>query len=250
MKGKRQRVSTHPIESANLKTDDQFVADYLQYGTASKPSPWVSEWAHPTTGANYAISLVGAPNISDADLEACFNLIAETSQEDYEGSAGRWRPASKLKEMKSAELRYILVRATKAPTSSPGHHNESDQGGEIRGFTSLMPTFEAGEPVVYCYEIHLKPDLQGTGLGSLLMSFHTTVAENLPPITKVMLTCFVANERGLRFYKKLGFEKDALSPEGMKLRGRMFVPDYMIMSKRVRDDECSDDPGDAEEAAS
>ena len=232
----------------------------------------MSEWAHPTTGANYAISLVGAPNISDADLDTCFNLIAETSQEDYEGSAGRWRPASKLKEMKSAELRYILVRATKAPTSSPGHPDESDQGGEIRGFTSLMPTFEAGEPVVYCYEIHLKPDLQGlvspsfsfesssetltsprqcrTGLGSLLMSFHTTVAENLPPITKVMLTCFVANERGLRFYKKLGFEKDALSPEGMKLRGRMFVPDYMIMSKRVRDDECSDDPGDAEEAAS
>ena len=34
-------------------------------------------------------------------------------------------------------------------------------GGSIRGFTSLMPTWEEGEPVVYCYEIHLKPEMRG-----------------------------------------------------------------------------------------
>jgi hypothetical protein len=49
--------------------------------------------------------------------------------------------------MGSPELRYILVR-------------EKDSGA-IRGFTSLMPTYEEGQPVIYCYEIHLHPDLQG-----------------------------------------------------------------------------------------
>lgn len=48
--------------------------------------------------------------------------------------------------MKSPELRYILVKA---------------EDGSVAGFTSLMPTWEEGQPVIYCYEIHLKPHLQG-----------------------------------------------------------------------------------------
>lgn len=51
--------------------------------------------------------------------------------------------------MKSPEMRYIIVRDAAAA------------GGSIRGFTSLMPTWEEGEPVVYCYEIHLKPEMRG-----------------------------------------------------------------------------------------
>ena len=50
--------------------------------------------------------------------------------------------------MRSPELRYILVRDSETPRA-------------IRGFTSLMPTYEEGEPVIYCYEIHLEPELQG-----------------------------------------------------------------------------------------
>jgi len=76
------------------------------------------------------------------------------------------------------------------------------------------------------------------------MSFHTIVAMNLPPITKVMLTCFLSNQRGLAFYKKIGFEKDDISPVPRKLRfGKVFTPDYVIMSKRIRPD-----PGKSNEA--
>lgn len=63
-----------------------------------------------------------------------------------------WKPAQKRAEMRSPELRYILVRR---------RNRDGEGAGEIRGFTSLMPTYEEGQPVVYCYEIHLKPDLQG-----------------------------------------------------------------------------------------
>lgn len=78
-------------------------------------------------------------------MEACFALIEETSRSDYENSTKKWRPRDKKKEMKSEDLRYILVK---------------DSQGAVRGFTSLMPTHEEGQPVVYCYEIHLGPELQ------------------------------------------------------------------------------------------
>jgi hypothetical protein len=48
--------------------------------------------------------------------------------------------------MKSEDLRYILLK---------------DKAGDVVAFTSLMPCFEEGEPVVYCYEIHLKPEVRG-----------------------------------------------------------------------------------------
>ncbi|KAK4246506.1 hypothetical protein C7999DRAFT_15404 [Corynascus novoguineensis] len=219
MKPKRRRAETSPLELANRKTDDQFIADYLQAGSGAKT--WTTAWTHPKTGAEYTIGLVRAEDISDEDITACFQLIEQTSRTDYENSTFKWQPMKKLKEMRSPGLRYILVK-------------EKDTMS-IRGFTSLMPTYEEGEPVVYCYEIHLQLELQGTGLGSLLMSFHSTVAANLPPITKVMLTCFLSNRRGLEFYRKLGFEKDDISPVARELRrGKIFTPDYLIMSKTVR----------------
>ncbi|KAK4124285.1 hypothetical protein N657DRAFT_644499 [Parathielavia appendiculata] len=219
MKPKRQRAPTGPLELANRKTDEQFIADY--FPSKSDETPWVAAWIHPRTGVEYTISLAQSGRLSEDDLMACFQLVELTSRKDYEKSAAKWHPDKKLKEMRSPELRYILVKEKGTET--------------IRGFTSFMPTYEEGQPVIYCYEIHLQPDLQRTGLGTLLMGFHSNVASNLPPITKVMLTCFLSNQRGLDFYRKLGFEKDDISPSPRKLRhGKVFTPDYVIMSKPVR----------------
>ena len=80
------------------------------------------------------------------DLRACMALVEETSLPDYEKSQDGWHPRKKLKEMQTPGLRYVTVR---------------NEDGALCGFTSLLPTYEEGEPVVYCYEVHLKPDLQG-----------------------------------------------------------------------------------------
>jgi RimJ/RimL family protein N-acetyltransferase len=67
------------------------------------------------------------------------------------------------------------------------------------------------------------------------MGFLHTIAVKLPPVTKVMLTCFLSNTQAMKFYAGVGFVKDGISPEPRKLRyGKVFEPDYMIMSKRVR----------------
>ncbi|KAH8167026.1 hypothetical protein CIB48_g1212 [Xylaria polymorpha] len=189
---KRKRVATDPIEKVNQKGDDQFIQEHLC----------------PSAG-----------RLGNADLDACYNLIEETSRIDYESSTSGWKPVKKIAEMKSPELRYILVKNSE---------------GDIRGFTSLMPTYEEGEPVVYCYEIHLKPELQRTGMSRLLMSFLESVAAHTPPIKKIMLTCFLSNQKALAFYKSFGFTQDPISPVPKKLRyGREFIPDYVIMSKTI-----------------
>ncbi|KAI1383996.1 acyl-CoA N-acyltransferase [Hypoxylon trugodes] len=211
---KRRRATTNPIERANRKDDDTFIKEHL-----CPSSPTWPEWINPKTQAKYSVSLISSGSLSTEDLDSCYNLVEETSRADYEASSSGWRPIKKLAEMQSPELRYILVK---------------DATGIMRGFTSLMPTYEEGEPVVYCYEIHLKPELQGTGLGKTLMGFLESVAANTPPIEKVMLTCFLRNQRALAFYKKAGFEKDEISPEPRRLRfGKEFIPDYIIMSKVV-----------------
>lgn len=212
--GRQQRQKrVNPIETANKTLDADFVTEYI------KPSSSWPKWTHPRKEAVYTLSLSRPGDLCDDDLDACFNLVDETSGADYRSSSFGWHVAVKKKEMRSPDLRYILVK---------------DADGAVQGFTSMMPTFENHEPVVYCYEIHLKPELQGTGLGTQLMGYLMEVAENIPTVEKVMLTCFASNMSGLKFYEKLGFDKDDYSPRERKLRGgKTIVPDYVILSRRT-----------------
>lgn len=62
----------------------------------------------------------------------------------------------------------------------------------------------------------------------------------MPPVDKVMLSCFVANTGARAFYDKMGFETDSISPRSRKLRGgRTRELDYLILScaigQRLRD---------------
>lgn len=71
-------------------------------------------------------------------------------------------------------------------------------------------------------------------MSRLLMSFLESVAAHTPPIKKIMLTCFLSNQKALAFYKSFGFTQDPISPVPKKLRyGREFIPDYVIMSKTI-----------------
>ncbi|OHE94414.1 acetyltransferase [Colletotrichum orchidophilum] len=249
---KRRRAPTNPIEAANRKSDADFIRDHLQPSAEDlerahfshyDASPEWTSWTHPKSGTSYTLSLKSPSQLSQDELQACFDLIDHTSGADYRASKDGWRPSHKMKEMKSPGLRYILMQKAdvSAPEVAAAADGESGEGGsgaegKICGFTSLMPTFEEGEAVVYCYEIHLLEELRGAGVGRTLMDYLVKVAESIPIIEKVMLTCFIANAEARAFYEKLGFEIDALSPVERKLRfGKVFVPDYVIMSKRVRD---------------
>ncbi|KAK5992811.1 N-alpha-acetyltransferase 40 [Cladobotryum mycophilum] len=213
-KAAKKSQALSPIEMANKASSEDFIHDYL------KPEPDWTEWTHPSTQSHYTLSLLQSGHLSAEELKSCFEVIESTSGNDYRGSSLGWHPAMKGKEMRSPDLRYILVK---------------DESNIIKGFTSLMPTFENHEQVVYCYEIHLLPELQRTGLGKKLLGYLMTIAENIPSTEKVMLTCFTSNSSGLKFYDKMGFTTDDFSPRERKLRGgKVVMPDYVILSRRTR----------------
>ncbi|KAJ4418053.1 hypothetical protein N0V82_005807 [Gnomoniopsis sp. IMI 355080] len=218
-KKQRLRAMEDAIKITTAKSDDDFLSEFVAKDSKGSSSSWAPTWHHPRTEAVYSLSLCQAQNTSEDDLEACFSLVQETSQQDYAASSRGWNPKSKRKEMREPDLRYILVK---------------DSSGQVRGYISLMPTMEEGEAVVYCYEIHLKPELRGTGLAGLLMGFLDEVASNIEVMEKVMLTVFTCNTRAVKFYEHCGFEVDEISPRRRKLRnGIVKEPDYVIMSKRV-----------------
>lgn len=67
------------------------------------------------------------------------------------------------------------------------------------------------------------------------MSLLENIGQRIPGTEKMMLTCFVSNDRGLKFYEKMGYGKDEFSPPPKVLRnGTKVVPDYDILSKAVQ----------------
>ncbi len=189
-------------------------------------------WRHDATVAHthngvsttYEIFFETSSTLSYMDFGACFNLIANTSSADYETSSAGWSPAKKRREMRLPDLRYILLKQTMKTKCQ-------DTLSELSGFLSFMLTYEDGHEVIYCYEVHLSPQLQGMGLGKRLMEMMEEVGKKAR-VEKAMLTVFKANKAAMRFYERSGYEEDEYSPRPRKLRrGVIKEPDYMILSK-------------------
>ncbi|KEF63181.1 uncharacterized protein A1O9_01158 [Exophiala aquamarina CBS 119918] len=162
-----------------------------------------------------------ASTISKQALEACLDLIEQTSAHDYKNSEAGWSRAKKKKEMKLPDMKYITL-------------NDERPNHMIAGFVSFMITYEDGFEVVYVYEIHLAPEWQAQGLGKSLIIAVETIGKNVGA-EKIMLTVFKANRRAVDWYCKLGYVEDEFSPEPRKLRnGTVKEPTYVIFSKRLR----------------
>ena len=124
--------------------------------------------------------------------------------------------------MRLPDLRYLLLKPARSSDVL------------VEGFISFMLTYEDGHEVMYCYEIHLSPQLQGYGVGKRLMGLMEDVGKKAGA-EKTMLTVFVENQGGLAFYEKLGYCKDDYSPEPRRLRnGLIKKPDYVILSKLLK----------------
>ena len=206
------------IEAANALSlpafRQRFLPDYPLQG------PMVLDIA--ALQPEYRITLESSSTIPSLEFTACFNLVADTSSEAYSNSTKGWSPSRKRKEMRLPDLRYLLVK----PTSSPD--------SPVEGFMSFMFTYEDGHEVVYCYEIHIAPRLQGYGVGKYLMGLMHDIGRR-SGVEKAMLTVFLENKGALAFYEKLGYREDEYSPGPRKLRnGVVKKPGYIILSKSLK----------------
>ncbi|BCS00953.1 N-terminal L-serine N(alpha)-acetyltransferase NAT4 [Aspergillus luchuensis] len=173
----------------------------------------------------YNFSIHSAASIPTTDLNACFDLIEETSSEAYRNSSTGWSPSKKKKEMKLPDMKYLVVRREEL--------TPSDGEGEVVGFMSFMITYEDGKEVVYLYEIHLSAEVQKQGLGKRLLLVLMEIGRRVG-VEKAMLTVFTSNGVAQRLYEAIGFETDEYSPRPRRLRnGMVKEPDYRIMSVRL-----------------
>jgi len=119
-------------------------------------SPAWHTWMHPKTSQPYTLSVHTPSTLSSRDFNACFSLIELTSGDDYRASRDGWKPKAKKKEMKLLDLRYLIIK-----TMAEEDKDKEEEEGEVKGFVSVMPTYEDDYETLYVYEIHLHPDLQG-----------------------------------------------------------------------------------------
>ncbi|KAJ5788278.1 hypothetical protein N7457_003268 [Penicillium paradoxum] len=253
------------VEKTNALSIEDFISQYVtpttQTGDLAKEN--AIDQAHPsqdhTTRELIAtpVEIYSAATISAADLEACLNLIEQTSGEAYAASSGGWSRTKKRKEMRLPDMKYLILRkipndfgdssgehagvekhsedadkAASSPSKTSEHPSETPSK-DVLGFLSFMVTYEDGKEVVYCYEIHLSPTARGRGVGNLLMNRMESIGRAVD-LEKAMLTVFKSNESARRFYERLGYEVDEYSPRPRKLRnGTIKDVEYLILSKRL-----------------
>jgi N-alpha-acetyltransferase 40 len=213
------------IKSLNLLDVESFMAQYIS-------AAWLQHWPPPqrTTRAEdealYSITFKPAHSLSATELDSCFNLIDTTSRTDYAASADGWHPKRKKKEMRDKDMRYLLVQKQ--------NDEQSAHEAEFAGFLSFMLTHDSSPPVpvLYIYEIHLVESARRTGLGAHLMTMADGIA-SAAAVDKVMLTCFLSNDKARRFYESRGYGRDVCSPEEKKIRNKVVKFDFVIMSKDV-----------------
>ena len=175
--------------------------------------------------AQYLIRFNTAPNIRPEDLESCFKLVEHTSSLDYQNSSVGWSAAKKRQEMADPDMKYLLLTTSDGPNSTAAYR--------VGGFLSFMLTREDELPVIYCYEIHLWPSLQGRGIGKKLMHLMEDVGQRAG-VQGSMLTVFTNNEIAKKMYERMGYGVHDSSPSPRRLRrGRTKEPDYQILWKSL-----------------
>ncbi|KAI9375002.1 acyl-CoA N-acyltransferase [Aspergillus egyptiacus] len=188
-----------------------------------------------TYTSGYTVSIYTTATIPPAELNECFDLIELTSSAAYKDSSMGWSASGKRKEMKLPDMKYMILRRRAESAGSANEENDGERSsGEFVGFLEFMVTYEDGYEVLYCYEIHLMPGVQGQGLGEELMGRFERVGRRIG-LEKAMLTVFKSNARAIAFYERVGYTEDESSPRPKRLRnGTVKEADYRIMSKRLR----------------
>jgi ribosomal protein S18 acetylase RimI-like enzyme len=234
------------VERTNALSLEDFLARYIDPTHLQLRAPPTASRTdgHGQDIPQYQVQIHTADTILEPDFESCFALIEQTSVADYSTSSTGWSPSKKRKEMRLPDMRYMVLRSTSdyytpANGTAEKQEQEDKEGPKQRtppvaGFLSFMTTYEDGKEVLYCYEVHVNPSLQGSGLGGQLMHLFEEIGRRIG-LEKGMLTVFRANAGALRFYEQLGYSIDEYSPGPRKLRnGTVKEPDYSILSKALR----------------
>jgi N-alpha-acetyltransferase 40 len=157
------------------------------------------------------------------NFQQIFNILKENIKNFYIKTSWGWNEKEKIKEMKSKNMKYILIIDPKKPET-------------VVGFCSFQFDLELDphdeekqkRKIIYLYELHISKEYQGKGLGSILLNMLEEISKKIK-LDFIMLTNLKLNEKSFQFYLKKGFEIDGTSPSKYDIE-----TDYEILSKKVK----------------
>jgi ribosomal protein S18 acetylase RimI-like enzyme len=150
--------------------------------------------------------------LNSKDFESIFSITKSNMQQTYNtcGSAEwQWDDSRKRSELMNRKNRFLI------------HRNDET----IVAFIVFRFLVDNGIPVVYIWEIQVVPEACSRGLGTRLMSILEKFIDSSTGIRKLSLTVLKNNELAKKFYVKLGYSADKLSPHNAC---------YTIMSKLLK----------------
>lgn len=176
-------------------------------------------------------------SLSTVEFAACLDLVSTTSSAAYKASSKGWSKRDKAREMHDRDMKYLLLGTTIQSLGSTESPVLADTSARTccQGYCSFMVTREDDVDVLYCYEIHVQPELQGHGAGTTLMQMLELIGRNIG-VQKLMLTVFTSNDGAVRFYERVGFvwydEEPALPARRLRTGfTRETKPSYVILAK-------------------
>ncbi|KAF8541679.1 acyl-CoA N-acyltransferase [Trichophaea hybrida] len=194
------------------------------------------------------VTLYASSTLPAGVFSQIFDLVKENMMEMYKRSSMGWSARKKREEMGHPAMRYLVLMDKKRGDEGEGEagegreegkggeddwEDEDGEGEKVKGFASFMVTEEEGVEVIYCYELQLSPDSQRKGYGEELMKQLEGFGKNVG-LRKAMLTVFTENTGAIRFYRRIGYEVDEISPGPRRLRsGEVREPTYYIFSKQI-----------------
>lgn len=185
------------------------------------------------------LHLASSPALSADEQVAIFDLFAANMRSEYEANDGKgeayqgpggWDPAAKKQELFDGDSRFLLVYGGDDGETTPTllafamfrfdvEPCHDDDPANKRPRASKIE-------VLYLYELQLSAAVRSLGVGTTLMAILEALASSTK-MRKVCLTVFLSNEGARRFYNKLGWHRDLISPnedDGVA---------WEILSKRV-----------------
>lgn len=188
---------------------------------------------------------------NDENNEVCFeishykslsNELMDSSMKLFEANMGELYKKSnwgldldnKREELLHEDAQFLIVVRRPPPfaaennTNSLLHHNDSLLAGFVHWRLDVNDDDDPTEVVIYVFELQIAKPYQRFGLGRRCMEL---LEQQLAPtvrIPKIMLTVFLSNQSALRFYRKLHYTPDAISPSQHGEES-----DYEILSKTL-----------------
>ncbi|KAL6613581.1 acyl-CoA N-acyltransferase [Neocallimastix sp. 'constans'] len=171
---------------------------------------------------NYHIDFYTIDGLPSPIFDKLFHILKSNMKKQYQAANVGWNQKKKIKEMKEKDARYLVV---------------STDTKEIVGFlyfqfSTEMDMKDVEYPVFYIMEIQLVQKVRNLGIGRRLMNIGEQWSKKYK-MERLMLTVFLKNKDAIKFYEKLGFKPDEISPSQCLSSEEAKEYDYEIMSKFV-----------------